>query len=171
MDDYIEMDKKDKKGKRAIEEVCMRINEKRINMEISNTLESLNTIEREKNKLASIIHEGIYTVINELKEEPIIEEILELPRVRNNVVDNFTEVLVALAMRIVGYFYGVLALARLHLIMYPCYWPSRYRHEVQIPLEVLDEEVLRKLSDVAYELVSYIEAPLFKNYNTSFITR
>ena len=72
-------------------------------------------------------------------------------------MDNVAEVLVALAMITVSYLYGVLALAKLHLTVYPCYWPSRYKHEGQIPSEVIDKEVLIELFNAADKLVNYIE--------------
>jgi gas vesicle protein len=167
IDDYIKMDKIDKKGKRAIIEICMKINKEYIDMEVNNVLELLGTMKKEKSKLVSNIQESIYIIINELKEEPAIKEILELSRVRK-AVDNFAKVLIALATRIVSYFYGVLALTKLHLIIYPCYWPSRYKHEGQIPSEVLDKEVLRKLSNVAHELVNYIEGFLLELHELQY---
>lgn len=166
IDDYIKIDKIGKKGKRAIVELCENINKESINKEVSSVLELMDTMERERSKLASSIQENIHTIINELKEEPVIREILELSRVRK-IVDNVAEELVALFMMTVSYLYGVLALAKLHLTVYPCYWPSRYKHEGQIPSDVLDKEVLIELSNVAGKLVNYIEGlPL--NYITSY---
>ena len=125
-------------------------------MKKSNALELLNAMENEISKLLDIIQESSNSIFDELDEKSMLRKLIELHWIRE-VIDKSVKVLVASVNDVVTFIYGTLALTTLHLTIYPCYWPSRYLHEGEIPPEILDEEVLNKLYEAATILVNFIK--------------
>ncbi len=151
---------------------CMEIREEDVKNTVNETLELLKKVKEDINTLETNIRnikdDVIKNVIQTIRKDPILRrEILEAPRMKNLIhrIDRIANILIDEFIKLVKRFYGVyevLLLAKLHIMLYPCYEPSRYSHAGRISEEILNGNVMRELYHAVYELVDFMESLLFK---------
>jgi len=158
--EVIEIEEKGKKraARRRLSEVCAELTKEKIEANINVAQNLLESIEPFRSTIIERTREEIRMVLDALKREnEMLKTLFEAAMIDKFLLEEGLKILNHVVNRRVVPIFVLLAVSALHATLYPCYFPSRYSQEGEVPPQLLDRALITKITELALNVNTTIE--------------